>query len=250
MGLSLGSTLVNKQYLVRGSTTRLARLSLIANKGIRPYLVDLNPRFSGDSEFFGSEVLVINLPPRNIPGDDRFHQKQLQEVKNCALKGSVERILFVSSTAVYPNLNRVVQEKDAIKSCLSRSGISLLEMEEIFSKDEHFKTTTIRFGGLYGPDRHPGRFLEGRSNLAGADNPVNMIHRDDCIAIIIKLIEENIWGETFSACSPNKSSRKKFYEEAAKEINLEPPAFSDEPQPYKDVSPQKLIKKLSYNFIY
>lgn len=250
LGLSLGSTLVNYQHHVCGSTTRLSRLSLIAYKGIKPYLVDLNPLFSGDASFFEADILVVNLPPRNQAGDPHFHRKQLETVRDCARKGCVKRIIFVSSTAVYPDLNRVVHENDADKDSLSRSGISLLEMENIFKEEKQFQTTVIRFGGLYGPDRHPGRFLRGKSSVPGANNPVNVIHRDDCIAIIKSIIDNGVWGETLNACSPNKVSRKEFYSEAAKEIQIDPPTFSKEPQPYKDVSPKKLINLLNYHFIH
>ena len=72
---------------------------------------------------------------------------------------------------------------DAEMDCLTRAGISLLEMEQLFTQNNQFEAAVIRFGGLYGPGRHPGNFLARKKELAGASNPVNMIHLEDCIGI-------------------------------------------------------------------
>ncbi|MEP3387761.1 MAG: SDR family NAD(P)-dependent oxidoreductase, partial [Reichenbachiella sp.] len=109
-------------------------------------------------------------------------------------------------------------------------------------------TTVIRFGGLYGPDRHPGRFLAGKKKLAGANNPVNMIHLEDCIGVIQTIIEQNHWGEIFNACAPSEETRQSFYEKAAEALDIEAPTFSDESAPFKKVSSEKLIKKTGYQF--
>ena len=52
-----------------------------------------------------------------------------------------------------------------------------------------FNTTVIRFGGLIGYDRMPGKFLTGKKDLPNGDAPVNLIHRDDCVQIIYQIIK-------------------------------------------------------------
>ncbi|WP_421875510.1 SDR family NAD(P)-dependent oxidoreductase [Marinoscillum sp.] len=250
LGLPLGDELTKKGYDVNGSTTTSHKLKKIERLGIKPYFIDLSPEFSGDPSFFSCETLVINIPPRNRDSDDHFHEKQLLSIRSEVKSKKVSHVLFVSSTAVYPNTNSKVTEEDASAESLSRGGVPLLKMENLFKEDDSFETTVLRFGGLYGPDRNPAYFLAGKKNLGGGTNPVNMIHRDDCIGIIEQIIKEQIWGEVFNACSPNKPSRKEFYLEAAKSLGVEPPEFSDEPQDYKDVSSQKLIDRLGYRFLY
>ncbi|MEP5364123.1 MAG: SDR family oxidoreductase [Reichenbachiella sp.] len=246
LGLPLGRHLAQAGYQVKGSTTHEDKLPLLEKTGIKPFLLSLNPEVEGESAgFFDADILLINLPPRNRNGEEHFHENQLKSIlKNNRSK----QVLFISSTAVYPSNNKTVFEIDADSSCVTRGGIPLLKMEQLFTKNSAIDTTVIRFGGLYGPDRHPGRFLAGKKKLAGANNPVNMIHLEDCIGVIQTIIEQNHWGEIFNACAPSEETRQSFYEKAAEALDIEAPTFSDESAPFKKVSSEKLIKKTGYQF--
>ncbi|MFT4834331.1 MAG: nucleoside-diphosphate-sugar epimerase [Marinoscillum sp.] len=246
LGFPLGEALVADGYNVKGSTTRAEKLSKLRNSGITPFLLDLNPDSYHSAPFFSSKHLIVNLPPRNRNGIEGFHQKQLEHVKAAAKKNGVKKIIFVSSTGVYPDSNCEVKEADASLNSLNRSGLSLLALEENFISSS-FETTIIRFGGLYGPDRNPGNFLEGKKDLGGADNPVNMIHRDDCIGVIQHILKEQLWGYIFNACSPNLPTRQEFYHAAAMEIGVKPPSFNGHSKPYKKVNQDLLLSK-GYSF--
>tara|TARA_Y100001972_G_scaffold126580_1_gene180714 strand:+ start:7951 stop:8745 length:795 start_codon:yes stop_codon:yes gene_type:complete len=250
LGLPLGMSLVDSGYSVKGSSTRKEKLPEIEQAGIEPFQLCFEPDLARDpGDFFSADFLIINLPPRNQGDDPNYHRKQLQAVQQLAEK-QIGKVLFISSTAVYPNTNGVVTESDADPSQLSRGGVSLFEMENLFMENPDFQTTVIRFGGLYGPGRHPGRFLAGRKGLSGANNPVNMIHLEDCIGVIKSIIEHDIWGEVFNACSPTDETRKSFYDKAAKDLRIDPPEFSEDTVPFKKVSPEKLIKATGYHFKY
>jgi NAD dependent epimerase/dehydratase family enzyme len=69
----------------------------------------------------------------------------------------------------------------------------------------------VRFGGLIGEDRHPVKFLSGRKNVEQPDSPVNLIHQNDCIGILLTLIEKEIYGEVFNAVAPSHPTRKTYY---------------------------------------
>ncbi len=250
LGLPLGEQLISHGFHVNGSTTTSNKLKIIERTGIKPYFIDLSPDFKGDISFFNCDILIINIPPRNSETDDQYHEKQLLSIRNQVISKKVSKVIFISSTAVYPNTNGVVCESDADESNLSRGGVPLLKMEKLFANEDAFETTVIRFGGLYGPDRHPGRFLAGKEGLKGADNPINMIHRDDCIAIIEQVIENNLWNDTVNAVAPSIQTRKEFYVNAAEELGMEAPSFGEEPQPFKSVSSSHLLEKLQYSFIH
>ncbi|MFY0608013.1 MAG: NAD(P)H-binding protein [Cyclobacteriaceae bacterium] len=248
LGLPLAKSLVEKGYEVRGSTRHPSKISKLRNGGITPYIIDLNPTSLNIPTFFSSNILIINLPPRNHGGDEKMYEKVLSFVRQSAIRNKVEKVIFISSTGVYLESNKQVTETDASYEGLSRAGISLLKMEEMFSKSS-LTTTVIRFGGLYGPDRHPGNFLKQKENLPGASNPINMIHLDDCIGMIHYIIEHELWGEVFNGCSPNLPTREKFYQNAATELGVQPPIFSCQEKPYKKVS-SKLIISHGYQFIH
>jgi nucleoside-diphosphate-sugar epimerase len=131
----------------------------------------------------------------------------------------------------------------------TESGIQLLESERILKQNPFFETTVLRFGGLIGADRHPIRFLSGRKDIENPEAPINLIHQEDCIGIIQKIIEKNYWGETLNAVTPFHPSRKEYYVEKAIESNLVLPEFSkDKPSRGKTILSTKIIKELAYTF--
>jgi len=250
LGLPLGKHFAEVGFTVKGSTTQTSKLQSLEKAGIQSYHLFFEPDLKGEEQdFFNSDILLINLPPRNKEGISDFHKRQLKAIREQA-RGKVKRIIFISSTSVYPSKNQEVTETDADPTALSRSGISLLNMENLFTEHPDFETTVIRFGGLYGPGRHPGRFLEGKKEMAGGENPVNMIHLEDCIGVIETIIKKNLWGEIFNACSPSEETRQSFYERMAKELEVKPPTFSSQRSPFKKVNAEKLIDLTGYQFKY
>jgi nucleoside-diphosphate-sugar epimerase len=244
LGKPLAAHLIQKGYRVKGSTTSENKLNELEQLGIQPFVIRFDPAPAGEhlKEFFDAEVLIITIPPRRKAGLTEQYRQQIEAVAVEAQNAGVRFVLFISSTSVYPDLNRVVTEADADAQSY------LFQIENILRSNGKFKTTVVRFGGLMGPGRPPGRFLAGKKDVAGASNPVNMIHLDDCISIIEKIIENNVWEEVFNACSAQHPTKKDFYQKASIELGLTPPEFSDESAPFKIVSAEKLKDRLSYQF--
>jgi len=114
----------------------------------------------------------------------------------------------------------------------------------------HFQTTILRFGGLIGEDRNPIHFLAGRTNIENPNAPINLIHQEDCIGIILKIIESNCWEETFNAVAPFHPNREDYYSQKAKEYKLELPIFAtSKPSVGKTILSDKLENVLKYQFI-
>jgi len=154
----------------------------------------------------------------------------------------VGKILLISTTSVYPNVNRVVTEQDA-------DVHNPITQAERIVQDSGIPATILRFGGLFGPGRHPGRFLAGKDAISGGNLPVNLIHMDDCIEIIKNIVDHNVWGHVFNACSDDHPARKEFYTKAAIALGLRPPIFSDDDHGgYKIVSSERLKTVLNYKF--
>ena len=94
----------------------------------------------------------------------------------------------MSSTSVFSDEDKVVTE-ETLPNPNTESGKQLLQCEKLLQDNSHFETTILRFGGLIGEDRNPIHFLAGRSNIENPDAPINLIHQEDCIGIILKIIE-------------------------------------------------------------
>ena len=253
LGLPLAEKMVQKGFQVKGSTTTPEKMQQLQDKGIRPFLVRLEPEVNQDFNptFFECDTLILNIPPsRKRPDIDNFYPAQIDEVLRLSEKSGLKKILFVSSTSVYPNLNREVGEEDAGGE-ISKSGQALLHAEEMLRSQAHIKVSVLRFCGLYDTHRNPGRFLAGRKLQSNGKDRVNLIHLEDCINIILRILEKGAWGETFNACADEHPEKEAFYTLAAKKLGIEPPSFDPEAaSAYKTINSDNLKKRLEFSFLH
>lgn len=255
LGLPLAEKLRDNGHSIKGSTTSQDKMELLNGKDISPYLLKLTPHIECEDcrNFFDADLLVLNIPPGIRQGNsEKYHLQQIQSVIEMVEESSINRLIFVSSTSVYPETGDVVSEED-VKSgqASSASGEALIKAEKMLLKQDSFDAVVIRFGGLYGYDRHPVKYMAGRKNIPGGNAPVNLIHRDDCVRIIEQIIQKDIRNEIFNGVSDGHPPKSLYYPMIAGEMELEPPTFSDdETSNYKVVSNRKLKDILHYKFIH
>ncbi len=252
LGYPLALFLQKKGWTICGSSRSDEKLRLLEQHKIRPFKINVSDRLHGDYKgFFKSEILIINIPPgRRNPEVVKDHTRQIQAIIQAAKEGKVEKILFVSSTGVYGNENRVMTEVDKLNP-VRKSGIALEIIEKSLLKQKTFQTTIVRMAGLVGGERKAGRFLAGKKDIANGGAPINMVHRDDCIAVIYEIIRQEKWGDIFNVCADKHPSRKDFYTAQALKDGFEPPHFADEGTgDYKIISNEKVKRVLDYTFQY
>lgn len=251
LGLPLAKHFIETGYDVNGATTSPDKLSVLENAGIKPYLVAVSENgISGDMASFleNSELLVLNIPPQLKGNKNASFVAKIEHLIAAVEGSSIKKILFVSSTSVYADDNQTVTE-DSDPEPDSESGKQLLQAEQLLQNNLSFQTTILRFGGLIGPDRHPIRFLSGRKNIENPDAPINLIHLEDCIGIIAKIVANDLWNETFNAAAPFHPSRKEYYTQKAIALQLDLPEFdSDKPSQGKTILADKVMAKLDYVF--
>jgi nucleoside-diphosphate-sugar epimerase len=174
----------------------------------------------------------------------------LLNIKNSAIKN----IIYISSTSVYPELNREVFEEDVITPEQSASP-TMVKTENLlkdFCENSKLNLTILRCGGLMGYDRIPAKYFSGWRGLTTGDIQVNYVHRDDVIKVIETIIEDEIWNEIFNIVSPIHPIRKEIYSKNCEEFGFEMPEFvkPNEPQAFKIISPKKWLECSKYSFIY
>jgi nucleoside-diphosphate-sugar epimerase len=257
LGLPLASKLVEDGRTIKGSTTSQEKIETLREKGITPYLIKLQPELEGDSEifsdFFDSDLLFLNVPPgRRRKNVIEFHTRQVECVIEHLQESPISFVIFASSTSVYPKKGGVMVENDAKAGQATRdSGEALIKAEQMLQSQDHFDTTIVRFGGLYGYDRTPANYLAGKQDVSSGNAPVNLIHQDDCINILSAIIENDIRGEVFNAVSDGHPPKNQYYKIIAEQAGVEPPSFlPDTGKNYKVISNRKLKKKLDYQFVY
>src|SRR5690606_28042744 len=111
------------------------------------------------TDFFDCAVLFIAIPPKRKMGEASLYSKKIESVLQAA-KGRSKQVILISSTGVFENSNKQFTELD-IPQPNTESGKVLLAAENIAKEQRGITTTILRFGGLYGPDRNPGRFFAG-----------------------------------------------------------------------------------------
>lgn len=251
LGLPLAKSLVRSGCCVRGSTTTEDKIPILQKEGIEPFLLKCLPELSGDrlEMFFKSEVLVITLPFRRDFQDPKVYLEQIRSIITQTAGSSVRFVIFTSSTSVYPANNAMAIEDNPTLPDNPRSHV-LLEAEALLKDNHHFDTTVVRFAGMYDSgERKLGRFLSNRRELESGLNPVNLIHRDDCVLILEEIIRKNVRNEIFNACSDGHPARKDLYSKIALTRGFPPPVFSAEDAPHgKLVSNDKLKTRLDYRF--
>ncbi|WP_067522582.1 NAD(P)H-binding protein [Endozoicomonas ascidiicola] len=250
LGMPLGERLVNDGYPVKGSTTRAEKISNIKAAGMAAYNISLSPDPEGDiADFLDTDILFINIPPGKGDGQPHFYLRQMQALAKQIDESRVKKIILISATSVYPQNNDEVTENDAIRIESPFSDTAWLDIEELFTLNEELKTTVLRFSGLIGGDYQPGRYFSGRE-LGGADDPVNMIHQEDCILIVEEIIAKNLFGEVFNASADEHPTRRELYTRSCEVLGIAAPIFIDKPMPYRIVNCDKLKKALNYQFTY
>ncbi len=252
LGLPLAKAIVENGFSIKGSTTSSDKIATLEQAGITPFLIEIGESgINGDVDQFllESQILIINIPPK-LRGNstDNFVSK-IENILPFIEKSEIKKVLFVSSTSVFSDKDLLVTE-ETIPNPDTESGKQLFECEKLLQENSHFETTIIRFGGLIGEDRHPIYFLAGRTNIENPVAPINLIHQEDCIEIILKIIDSNSWDETFNAVAPFHPSREEYYSQKAKEFNLDLPIFDhSKPSIGKTIASNKLESVLKYKFI-
>ncbi|ASU34534.1 SDR family oxidoreductase [Mucilaginibacter xinganensis] len=247
-GKALATALINSGNIVKGSSTSPKKMEMLYNVGIVPYLVDIKPdREANDAGFFDCDLLVISIPPKTRQGEGPGYLQKIQRVIEAAVEHHVTKVIYISSTAVYEELNGEVNELN-IPVPDTESGKILFEAENLFKAQIAFKTTIIRFAGLVGPGRHPGRFFSGKKAIPNGLAPVNLVHLDDCIGITRSIIDRKAFGYLFNVAAPDHPAKSAFYTRATLQAGLIEPEFINELGSWKIISSVRLHELLNYRF--
>lgn len=258
LGFPLAKKLIEIGYEVKGSTTSESKLNLLEANSIQPFQIELSEKeIKGNIEAFlnDSEFLIINIPPKLRSNPTENFVEKIKLLTSYIEKSTVKNVLFVSSTSVYADVFPIAEiDENSIPNPDSESGKQLLQAEEILLSNGNFQTIILRFGGLIGEDRHPIKFLAGKTNVENPDAPINMIHQEDCIGVICEMLKQAqsdnlVTNSIFNAVAPQHPTRKEYYTKKALELNLPLPTFAKNSESKgKIISSEKLEKILRYSF--
>ena len=159
LGQPLAKYLHEKGYEISGSVRSMDQLAECSSFPFQVTRILLNvDRIVGDWEsfIFGTEVLIINIPPAGNSEVRIQYPKQIDQIIKHASPHL--KVIFTSTTGVYANNSATVNEHTPLCPATA-SGKAVKHAEDKLKAYFGKNLTILRLAGLIGKGRHPGQFL-------------------------------------------------------------------------------------------
>ena len=250
LGLPLAKKLIKENFIVKGSTTSKEKISILRTEKIEPFLIDLNKDL--DKEILNSfleniDVLIINVPPKIRKEKTINYYSKIQKITSDNLIKKINNIIFISSTSVYGSKQGKVSSQ-TIPLPDTINGKEILKTEKLI---ENKNNTIIRFGGLINETRNPLNHLIKKSEILNSDAPINYIHLEDCIGIILSVIKKNKWGKIYLGVTPFHPTKKNYFDNLCEKKRIKKLTFSTKETVIdKEIDDEKIKPELNYPFKY
>ncbi|WP_038032786.1 NAD(P)-binding domain-containing protein [Thermonema rossianum] len=228
---------------VRGSSRQSERAARLRHQGIDGRVLELPVADSHALQsFLSADICVFSLSPRTP-----HYLEALRQV--CAHLPGGTRLLLLSATSVYPDSGEEVDEDTPLDD--RHTGNPVQWQAEALVQAQTNTGLIVRLGGLMGYDRFLLKYFMNKEGIAGADTPVNHIHRDDAVNILFRLMESDIESGIFNAVAPLHPTKREILEVQARRTGITlPPWVKPYRQPHKKVVPKHLLQAFDYQFIY
>ncbi|KAB7884874.1 GDP-L-fucose synthase [Poseidonibacter ostreae] len=238
LGYALALELKEK-YKVKVSIKDEKKKNKFIEEGLVPFLLNEESLDSLD-DLLETDYLFINFPPSKFKNYTAFLNKiySHKKIKN------IEKIIFISSTSIYPDLDLVFTEE--FSSFNSNSKSPKVYDAEVLVKD---KTDLIlRASGLMGYNRIAGKRSSSKV-VKDKDIKINYVHRDDVISATIFLIANNING-IFNLSVEKHPTKEEIYLFNSKKYGFEKSIFKDEKGLKNRIIDGSKIERLGFKYKY
>jgi len=236
LGLELALSLQNS-YKIKVSSRTIDKLSFYEELGLMPYLLNEN-ELKYLPEILDCDYLFINFPPSKFENYLNFLNKIYSQEKITSIK----KIIFISSTSIYPKDDGIYKED---------YDINIPSSQKVFEAEELIKDKTdviFRCSGLIGGNRIAGKRLS-QKEVKDSNSKINHVHRDDIINATKFVIEKNING-VFNLCAAIHPTKKELYKQNSIKYDFISPIFLNEYTKKRIIDGDKITEygfKYTYN---
>ncbi len=236
LGFPLGRELAINSFEILGSSRDERRFSELKNANIEPFIYDSVNNTELPQIVKLVDWVIICFPPKGA-------MDYADQIKAIIDQLDIEvKIIFTSSTGVYPNAALTLNEEAEIIP----DHIVYLAEEVIRNSGNPY--IILRLAGLIGPNRHPVRSLSGRE-IENGEHPVNLVQLTDIIEAVKTIISANKTNVTYNICSPEHPTKKAYYNRIAEEMEFLPPIFNAGTEKKgKLIDGSKITKELNFNY--
>jgi len=246
VGLPLAIDLKNKGHEVSATTTTPSKIETLTKNGIVGYLLTIDGVGSLQGHpILDADILIITLPFKRSFTVPTVYLDQFKSILEAIPTTHSPWVIMTTSTSIYPDRSGVMTEETPILPTNAREQ-ALLDTETLVRS--YSPSSIVRLGGLTGPNRALGKFLSGKRDIK--DATTNLIHLDDVILIISKMIEKNATNITLNGVSDHHPLKSTLYIDVSKKAGLPPPTFASSPPIEKIVSNHLLKSVLGITLTY
>ena len=236
LGFELAKQLKNR-YEVVVSARNDDKLFQFEKLGFVSYILNEENFFFLD-KLLDTDYLFINYPPSKFNNYLEFLERIYKHDK---IK-TIEKIIFISSTSVYPDIEGNFEENFIIKN---PSNKMVFDAENLVLNKTHI---IFRASGLLAEDRIAGKRLANKI-VDFPNTKINFVHRNDVINATIFVLKNNLNG-IFNLASKQHPTKEELYSFNAKKYNFEKPIFSENEFSLNRIIDGSKIEKLGFNYQY
>lgn len=214
LGLELALRL-KETYTLKLSSSSPEKIQTLKGLGFKNIYHFNEKNLDNLEALLDTDFLFINYPPSKFEDYIGF----LSNIYNSKLLKKIKKVIFISSTSIYPNINGVFNESFILKNPVSQN---VYNAEKLVEKQSHL---IFRASGLIGANRIAGK-RSASKEVDTALKKVNHVHRDDVINAVIFSIKNDLEG-IFNLCAKGHPTCEELYLSNAKKYDFEEPIFTN-----------------------
>ena len=218
----LGRPLAERLFESGDNVVALKRLltSDDVNLPVELDIADLNDADVFKANFWqqnwvGKTVWFWLIPPSALAD----YAEKVAQWGKLAKKLGAKHLIFASSISVYGNADRMCDENSAVQP-QSEAAKVISEAEQKLQVSGVENIDILRLGGLYCGERHPLNSLLRKNHIAGAFQPVNVLHRSLAVNALAQAAIRPNGMRIRNIVEPSHPVKHDFYRAEAQKLGL------------------------------
>ena len=229
LGQPLAKQLKQSGHSIVATCRSAQKREALEQLGYSSHVYQLGDLLSSDAlkAVFQCSLLILNLPPGGRQIQPDYYIEHMCQLLSAARQQGVLQVIFISTTAVYGDIEGKVVEKTPLAPA-TESGRAHQKIEQHARDVFAGSACVLRLAGLVGTDRHPAKYLAARTDISHGSQVVNLVYQQDVITAIEAIIAQDKYGNIFHLCAHEHPTRHDYYRWACAKLGLELPEFAVE----------------------
>ncbi len=226
LGLRVARNWLESGSIVYAVTRTQDRAAKLAARGIKPLLADItNPHSLNELPNVKTLLWSVGFDRSGRSTHHDIHVRGLSNVLE-AVPGTPQTI-FCSSTGVWGDKGGAEVNEMTPTDPSRSAGHVLVEAEALLKKHRLGPGVSLRFAGLYGPDRVPSiaNLKAGIPLAVDPESWLNLIHVDDAATVICATADANNPASLYVVSDGNPIKRREWYEQITSSMGIDPPSW-------------------------